>query len=258
MARAAGLDFFVSTDHDTSSASLQWGDYAGDDLLIVNGEEVTTRSGHWPAWGLPAGKWIDWRYRADDQRDFRRFVDDVHDAGEHADVVEVWNGPWTLDDEAAVIAWDGLAVGNSDAHNPDQVVALPHNVVLADGLRPRRLLDGFRAGHNWLAESSAVSLSYTATDGARTVGIGDRLRSGTGTEVTFEVAVSGMPGTSVRLLNQIGPQWSEQVDASGTAAVRWQTQSRYSIWVRAEVRRPVPTATTPDTMVALTNPIFLG
>jgi hypothetical protein len=26
---------------------------------------------------------------------------------------------------------------------------------------------------------------------------------------------------------------------------------------RAEVRRPVPTATTPDTMVALTNPIFL-
>jgi hypothetical protein len=29
--------------------------------LIVNGEEVTTRSGHWPAWNLPVGEWIDWR-----------------------------------------------------------------------------------------------------------------------------------------------------------------------------------------------------
>ncbi len=286
-ARAAGLDFFISTEHNTSSASLQWGEHAGDDLLIVNGEEVTTRSGHWPAWGLPVGKWIDWRYRADAPRAFRRFADDVHDAGglvvaahpfapcfacswefsyELADAVEVWNGPWTLDDEAAVITWDGLlrngkfvpAVGNSDAHNPDQVVALPHNVVLADGLRTRRLLDGFRAGRNWIAESAAVSLTYTATDGRRTAGIGERLRVDTGIEVTLEVTVAGVPGTSVRLLNQNGPQWSQPVDASGSATVRWTTQSRYSTWVRAEVRRPVPTATTPDTMVALTNPIFLG
>jgi hypothetical protein len=286
-ARAAGLDFFISTEHNTPSASLQWGDHAGPDLLIVNGEEVTTRSGHWPAWGLPAGKWIDWRYRADDKRDFRRFVDDVHRVGglvvaahpfatcfacswefgyELADVLEVWNGPWTLDDEAAIYAWDGLlrqgvyipAVGDSDAHNPDQVVALPHNVVLADSLRARDLLAGFRAGHNWIAESSAVDLSFTASAGGRGAGMGGELRVGTGDEVTFEVTVAGVPGTSVRLLNQNGPQWAQTVDASGAATVRWATQSRYTKWVRAEVRRPVPTATTPDTMVAMTNPIFLG
>jgi hypothetical protein len=33
---------------------------------------------------------------------------------------------------------------------------------------------------------------------------------------------------------------------------------RYTDWVRVEVRRPVPTQTTPDTMVALTNPVFLS
>lgn len=286
-ARAAGLDFFVSTEHNTPSASLQWGAHAGDDLLIVNGEEVTTRSGHWPAWHLPAGKWIDWRYRADEPNDFRRFADEVRRAGgvvvaahpfatcfacswefsyELADLVEVWNGPWTADDEAAVTAWDGLlrtgrfipAVGNSDAHHPDQVVALPHNVVLADRLSPRRLMAGFTAGRNWIAESSAVELAFTASDGRRTAGIGERLKAGSGTPVAFRVTVAGVPGTSVRLLNQNGPQWSATVDASGAAVVEWSTQSRYTTWVRAEVRRPVPTATTQDTMVAMTNPIFLG
>jgi hypothetical protein len=285
-ARAAGLDFMVSTEHNTPAASLHWGEHATDDLLILNGEEVTTRSGHWPAWHLPAGKWIDWRYRADAPREFRRFADQVHEVGglvvaahpfapcfgcswefayRHADLVEVWNGPWTLDDEAAVIAWDGLlrtgtwlpAVGNSDAHNPEHVVALPHNVVLADRLRPRDLVAGFRAGRNWIAESAAVRLALTAGAGTSRAGIGERLRTGSGTPVTVEVTVAGVPGTVVTFLNQNGPQHGELVALPGETTVRWVTQPRYTKWVRVEVRRPVPTPTTKDTMVALTNPIFL-
>jgi len=286
-ARAAGLDFMVSTEHNTPSASLQWGEHAGADLLIVNGEEVTTRSGHWPAWHLPVGKWIDWRYRAQDRHQLRRFVDEVHRAGglvvaahpfascfgcaweygyERADLLEVWNGPWTLDDEAALMSWHGLlragiwvpAVGNSDAHNPDQVVGLPHNVVLAEGLSPRKLMDGFQAGRNWVAESAQVQLTFGATDGVRLAGIGQTLTTGTGTPVTIELTVSGAPGTLVRLFDQSGPQWIQPVDATGSATVKWTTQPRYSRWVRAEVRRPVATATTPDSMVALTNPVFLA
>ena len=285
-ARAAGLDFMISTEHNTPSAHLIWGDHAGPDLLIINGEEVTTRTGHWPAWNLPTGKWIDWRYRSDDGREFRFFAREVHKAGglvvaahpfapcfgcsweynfEGVDLVEIWNGPWTLDDEAAVIAWDGMlrtgtwvpAVGNSDAHNPDQVVALPHNVVLADELTPGKLMEGFRAGRNWIAESAAVQLAFTADDGHKQVGMGERLSTGTGTPIAIEVVVAGVPGTTVRILNQNGPQWIQPVDATGSATVRWSTQTRYSQWVRAEVRRPVPTATTSDSMVALTNPIFL-
>ena len=49
------------------------------DFLIINGEEVTTRSGHWLAIGLPAGTWIDWRYRAGDHQ-LPRFTDQVRAA----------------------------------------------------------------------------------------------------------------------------------------------------------------------------------
>ncbi|MEC3979298.1 CehA/McbA family metallohydrolase [Amycolatopsis sp. H20-H5] len=288
-ARAAGLDFIVSTDHNTSSSQLQWGDHATDDLLILNGEEVTTRSGHWPAIGLPAGTWIDWRYRAADPADFRRFVNEVHRAGglvtaahpfancfgctyefayEIADLVEVWNGPWTEDDQASVIHWDGLlrgglwipAIGDSDAHNPDQRVALPHTVVQADSLRKEDLLRGLKAGRAWLAESSAVTLSFTAAAGASTAQIGGRADVGTGTPVTVQVVVGGVPGTTVSILDQLGPQHTETVGDSGSATVTWTTYPRYSRWVRAEVRRPSggPNTATPNAMVAMTNPIFLG
>nr|WP_254896685.1 CehA/McbA family metallohydrolase [Amycolatopsis sp. Hca4] len=288
-ARAAGLDFIVSTDHNTSSSQLIWGDHAVDDLLILNGEEVTTRSGHWPAIGLPAGTWIDWRYRAADPRDFRRFTDQVHRAGglvtaahpfancfgctyefayELADLVEVWNGPWTQDDEASVIHWDGLlrggrfipAIGDSDAHNPDQRVALPHTVVLADRLRRQELLAGLKAGRSWLAESASVQLDFTASGGGASAGIGERLAAGTGTPVTVKAVVAGVPGTTVTFLDQLGPEHTEPIGDSGAATVTWTTYPRYSRWVRVEVRRPSggPNTTVPNAMVAMSNPIFLG
>ncbi|WP_372736504.1 CehA/McbA family metallohydrolase [Nocardioides sp.] len=53
--REAGLDFMVSTDHNTTSSHSRWRKPAGKDLLVILGEEITTRGGHWIAAGLPAG-----------------------------------------------------------------------------------------------------------------------------------------------------------------------------------------------------------
>ena len=289
-ARAAQLDYIVSTDHNTSSSAAVWGDFAGPDLLIINGEEITTRNGHYTALGLPPGKWIDWRYRAVDGA-LPRFLRDIHQSGalavaahpyapcigcawkfgyDQLDGIEVWNGPWTLDDEVAVSTWDNLlvagarsgkwtpAVGDSDAHSAPQVIGLPQNVVLAHGLDRTSILAGVKAGRLWIAESAAVDLTFEASTGSRTAGIGERLAVPDDDLVTVTLTVDGAPGCGVRLITDQGQRVADALPASGPGTVTWTTTPRNARYVRAEVRRPQPSATTPDTMVALTNPIFLG
>jgi hypothetical protein len=61
-AHASGLDFIVSTDHNTNSANRVWPACRTGALLVIPGEEVTTRHDHWLAVGLPPDAWVDWRY----------------------------------------------------------------------------------------------------------------------------------------------------------------------------------------------------
>lgn len=291
-ARAARLDFINSSDHNTSSSHAAWGQYAGPDLLITTGEEATTRNGHYVIAGLPAGTWIDWRYRARDG-ELAGLLGVIHRAGAIAvaahpfatclacswkfgysgmDAVEVWNGPWTPDDEVAVQMWDGMlvqsartgrwlpAMGDSDAHSVPQVIGLPQNVVLADDLTTEAVLAGLKAGRTWIAESADVDLSFTVTAGGVTAGIGERLPAGKGELVTATVQASGVPNGTVVLITDEGHVLTQALDASGTGTVSWQTTPAVSAYLRAEVRHPVTSATAqlPGDMAAMTNPVFLG
>ncbi|MFF1473918.1 CehA/McbA family metallohydrolase [Streptomyces mirabilis] len=300
-ARAAGLDFMVSTDHNTPASHAVWGQYAGPDLLIITGEEVTTRNGHWLALGLPAGEWIDWRYRSRDDA-FDRFSRQVHRNGglvvpahmycayvacqwkfgfENADATEVWTGPWTYDDEHAVSTWDQKlgeavrtggnwlpAMGNSDAHSDPQVIGLPHNVVYADDLSTDAVMEGIRAGRNWIAESSSVKLTFTASGNGKQAGIGEKLRVPAGAPVDVRLDIQGVPNGTVRFITDEGQMHQESVDASGTGTVVWRTTASLAAYVRAEVRHPMPDGTPGQgntmgaalmfgPMAALTNPVFL-
>ncbi|MFJ4517815.1 CehA/McbA family metallohydrolase [Streptomyces sp. NPDC088816] len=300
-ARAAGLDFIVSTDHNTSSAHAVWGEHAGPDLLIIPGEEVTTRNGHWLALGLPPGEWIDWRYRSRDDA-FDRFARQVHRNDglvvpahmycayvacqwkfgfDNADATEVWTGPWTYDDEHAVSTWDQKlgeavrtgkrwlpAMGNSDAHSEPQVIGLPHNVVHADDLATDSLMKGIRAGRNWIAESSAVELTFTATGGGRQAGIGERLTVPAEAPVDIRLDVRGVPRGTVRFITDEGQMHQESVGASGTGTVVWRTTASLAAYVRAEVRHPMADGSPGQgntmgeallfgPMAAMTNPVFL-
>ena len=111
-ARELGLDFVAITEHNTADTHGAWGPLAGDDLLVILGQEITTRTGHWLALGIDPRQVVDWRYGVrDDVID--DYLDQVHQAGglcvaarPHApypsrvfmypfqgfDAVEVWNG----------------------------------------------------------------------------------------------------------------------------------------------------------------------
>ncbi|WP_415950066.1 CehA/McbA family metallohydrolase [Streptomyces sp. KLOTTS4A1] len=289
-ARAAGLDFINSSEHNTHAAHAHWAAEAGDDLLIMTGEEITTRNGHIVALGMDGGSWVDWRYRARDHR-FGHYAREVRRAGGlvvpahphatcigcawkfgfgEADVVEVWNGPFTPDDEVSLQSWDATlqadprswtpAMGNSDAHRPTDAVGTPQTVVLAEDLTREAIQAGLRAGHSYVAESAAVSVDFSVAGGrGEHAGIGERLRVADDAEVTVRLAAEGVPGCTLRFVTDQGTLFtSEPVPASGTLTAEWRTTPSYASYVRAEVRHPSQLPPLPGPLAAFTNPVFLG
>ncbi|MBL1090218.1 MULTISPECIES: CehA/McbA family metallohydrolase [Streptomyces] len=291
LARAAGLDFLTTTEHNTTSAHRAWEGLWGDDLLILTGEEITTRNGHVVAMGTDPGVFIDWRYRARDNA-FGTYARAIRRAGglvipahphatcigcnwkfglDEADAVEVWNGPYGPDDEVTLAEWDNTlvahargrgdwlpAVGHSDAHRDPDVVGLPQTVVLADDLSRRALQDGIRAGRVWIAESSKIDLSFSVTgERGEHAGIGERLALPGASGVTARLKVSGAPGCTVSFVTDQGRLHSAALPASGADTVTWQTTPDHAAYIRAEVRHPATTPGLPGPMAALTNPVFL-
>ncbi|MFD5772744.1 CehA/McbA family metallohydrolase [Streptomyces fungicidicus] len=296
LARAAGLDFINSSEHNTHSAHAHWAGTAGDDLLVLLGEEITTRNGHVVAIGTDPGTFVDWRYRARDNR-FGRFARQIRRAGGlvvpahphatcigcnwkfgfgEADAVEVWNGPWTPDDEVALADWDGMlvasvregrdgrdwipAMGSSDAHRDPDAVGLPQTVVLADDLTREAVLDGIRAGRSYVAESAGVSLAFTASGGrGEHAGIGERLRVDDDTPVTVRLEVEGAPRCTVRFVTDRGVlHTGAPLPVSGSGVLEWRTTPSYAAYVRAELRHETAAGPLPGALAGFTNPIFLG
>lgn len=286
-ARAAKLDFIATTEHNTSDAHGLWGPHAGDDLLVILGQEVVTRTGHWLALGIDPRQVVDWRYRVRDEV-IDRHLTQVHHVGglcvaahPHApyvsgdfmypfrgfDVVEVWNGlwtsdrPWNADNEAALSEWgrslaadihDGRwrpAIGNSDTHLAGQI-GTPHSVVLAEELGSDAILAGIRAGRSWIAESAAIELSLQVSAGGRGAGIGQRLETGDGPALV-RAGVRGVPSGTVSFHTDRGKVHRELLPGDGSGAVEWRTSAEESAFVRVEVRHPG------GHMAALSNPIIL-
>lgn len=288
-ARAAGLDVLGSSEHNTPAAHAVWGPLAGDDLLVLTGEEVTTRNGHLVAVGLDPGSWVDWRVRARDGR-LDDLVATIHDRGglavaahpygaflggawkfglDAVDAVEVWNGPWGAEDELALAAWDGQlcspawrpAVGGSDAHGPDDVVGLPQTVVGAAALARDALVAAVRAGRCWVRESAGVDVRLTASGGGGLAGLGERLAVGPDEPVEVAARVTGVAGAVLRLVTDEGEVLTSRAGSDGRGDVRWSTTAAVTTYVRLEVRHP--TAPGADgapygPVAALTNPVLLG
>ncbi|MET9495852.1 CehA/McbA family metallohydrolase [Streptomyces sp. NPDC006552] len=295
LARAAGLDFLTTSDHNTSSSHAHWADVAGDDLLVMLGEEVTTRNGHVLALGTAPGTFIDWRYRARDNR-WAKYAQEIRRAGGlvvpahphatcigcgwkfgfgEADAVEVWNGPYTPDDEISLADWDNTlvsyarsgrrsgwipAMGNSDAHRDPDRIGGPQTVVLADSLSRSALQAGIKAGRSYVAESKDVEVTFSASGGKGAhAGIGERLGVDRDTEISVDLTVKGAPGCTLHLVTDQGTLFtSPPLPASGTGSATWRTTPSYAAYVRAEVRHAASVPGLPGALAAFTNPVFLG
>ena len=293
LARAAGLDFINSSDHNTHTSHPHWATEAGEDLLILLGEEITTRNGHVVALGTDPGTFVDWRYRARDNR-FGRYARQIRRAGGlvvpahphatcigcgwkfgfgEADAIEVWNGPYTPDDEVALAEWDNLlvasvregrewipAMGNSDAHRDPDAVGLPQTVVLADDLTRTAIQDGIRAGRSYVAESKNISLTLTASgDKGQHAGIGERLEVAADTPVTVRVEATGAPRCTIRIVTDQGVLFTgDPLPVAGSGTAEWHTTPAYAAYVRAELRHETAAGPVPGALAAFSNPIFLG
>jgi hypothetical protein len=285
-AQASGLDFIVSTEHNTNAANREWPQCRTGSLLVVPGEEVTTRHGHWLAVGLTPHAWVDWRYAPRDGV-FERFAAEVREGGglvvaahpaapvpgslwefgfADVDALEVWNGRWNLDDEVSLRIWQRLlcerrrvaVVGGSDSHTESQTVGSPQTVVHARELSVPALVDGLRCGRSYIARSRAVAVELTASspDAAQVAGPGQTLHVPAGTPVTVTAMVTGAPGTNAALITAAGCAGRATVAGSARTMVRWELDAASARFARLELReaqrRPL------GTMVALTNPVWLA
>jgi hypothetical protein len=292
-AQRNGLDFLGTSDHNTNSATRVFGHAHRPGFLVVSGEEVTTRNGHWLATGTTPGTWVDWRYRAADHR-LQHFTDLTRTAGglavaahpfvpvagtrwdfdpswSEVDAVEVWNGPWSLFNQLTLDAWQRQlvaggftpAVGNSDSHHPGQVVGLPQTVYRLASLATAAVVAAARAGHCWIAESASVDLSFTATGSGATAAIGgpgDTVALGPGEQLSCTLTAHGVPGTLAQLIGSSGVLAHAVADPTGGITLQADVPASEG-FARVEVRRG--TAADPTTyqstlpMVALTNPVFV-
>ncbi|MCC9138035.1 CehA/McbA family metallohydrolase [Pontibacter silvestris] len=283
-ATANGLDFVVSTEHNTNSANLSWGHYKTDKLLVLNGEEVTTTAfGHWNAIGLDAETLIEWRYSPSDNV-INTYLKQVHiDNGlaiinhpfynvertnsfgfdvDLFDGIEVWNGKWDELDNMAVQWWDSLlrqgkakiAIAASDSHTPvslENALGIPQTVINSRALARQEIMAGLRAGKAYLAYNKELTISLTAKSGSSSAGIGDTLATSQGEKVQVRLSIKGAPDAVVTLIGDKGALTTEKVKGNKTE-LSWQVDSKSTKFLRVEIR------TSKGDMVALTNPIWLS
>ncbi|SEA48682.1 CehA/McbA family metallohydrolase [Pedobacter hartonius] len=279
-AKAKKLDYIISTEHNTNAANLNWGRYDSKDLLIINGEEVTsTRYGHWNAIGLDAKTVVDWRYKPEDGI-IGKYVGRVHQDGGLAiinhpfydkgdktfkfdekefDGIEIWNGEWNVLNALALKWWDEslrkgvkkIAIGASDTHiasgSPNNL-GRPQTVVFAKGLSKNAILEGIKKGRVYIAAGDSVSLQLTVNSAGKTYGIGDQLPKNTAADV--HLTVKGCKNTVLMVIGDKGLISSHQL-ADDVQTIDMKVKPGSSSYIRVEVRKA------DQTMVALTNPVWL-
>lgn len=231
-ARALNLDFLAITDHNTISHHATLGALAGDDFLLIPGQEVTTYYGHMNVWGTR--RWCDFRSRS--EAEMTAIIGLAHESGglcsinhpktggppwEYSldlpvDTMEVWHGPWPHRNEESLALWDsalqrGLrlpAVGGSDYHCPAGEdtgfvrLGQPTTWVKVRERSIDAILDALHAGRTSIsAAADGPRLDMRAEAAGRRAGMGEVLALSPCGLVRVTIEVAGGAGRTLRLVS---------------------------------------------------------
>jgi predicted metal-dependent phosphoesterase TrpH len=283
-AKSKNLDFIISTEHNTNSANLSWGKFDSKELLIINGEEVTsTKYGHWNAIGLKAETYIDWRYEPDTDY-INKMIEKVHkDDGlaimNHPfyhrelkntvkydnslfDGVEVWNGNWNLLDSTAVEWWNKkliegkklIAIGASDTHVSKgslNNLGSPQTVVFSKSLSKGDIIKGIKNGKAYIRATNRININFQVISGEEKAMLGDTIRvHGDKSSISIKLDIKNCEAQNLKIYSNLGIL-KEMVLDSDNEHFSFKVDDEKIKFLRLEIR------TKENAMLALTNPIFI-
>jgi hypothetical protein len=287
--QANNLDFVGITEHNTFSHHAEIDALAVNykNLLVLRGEEVTTYGGHFNVWGLPKNELIDFRVAPKDTRRLQTVVDRVRKLGLIAslnhptarcggcdwsygdwakmDSVEIWNGAWDFQDEAALKKWDESlqkgqkipVIGSSDTHVPPLAenknglaVGIPTNHAGMKSLTQNELLAAIKNGRVWISDAPTnYSLEFSAFNGTR-INIGDAGASLNG-KIRLDCKAKNFPvGALVSLISNGQVLQTEKIENAEYIFDKSFSVEKDS-YFRLEARDAK------GSMLALTNPIYV-
>jgi hypothetical protein len=175
-----------------------------------------------------------------------------------ARVVEIWNTSWdgpSNNDDAVQLWYSWLnqgirmaATSGTDIHDhPWPEARLGFNVVYAEELSERAILDAVRKGHSYMSDGPEVDLTGHSASGVRAM-MGDVLPAET-TTIEFKWGNAHADDT-VRLI--VNGAVHQEIPANESGNASWTLSPEECHWCVVEIRDKE------GYLRAITNPIFLG
>lgn len=283
-ALALNLDFLAITDHNdlTHHARMAaFADVQRPPITLIPGCEMTTYHGHWNAWGMD--DWAEFRIATADQ--MQRAMHEARRRGalvscnhprtygppwDYADVttfdcLEVWNGPWLLNNWEALDTWERLlrqgrritAVGGSDMHSlvgrDGAIAQLAHPITwihTPHAPTPRALLTALQAGHCVLSEAPDGPRVFLQAGGAQA---GDAVVPRN--DMPIVVRVAGGAGLQWMLRGETGERFCAAVEHDDqTFTLQLDCSAERFLW--AQLRSPQALGDQ-HVIRAMTNPVYM-
>lgn len=254
--RKRGLDWAIITDHNYYSVESP---YEEDGLLVIPGEEITAKPGHFNLWGAKAP--MDPPYTLETFEDYKTLINAAKEVGAigsvnhpfckkcgwhlplegfEMDCVEVWNAPQHLDNMTNIRWWHEqllkgrriAAVGGSDYHKDyyvTRLVAMPTTICYAASKSAGDILAALRGGHSVITQGPHKTMVYM-TCGDAFVGQSVAWEKGISVDIK---AVRVKPGHRVVVYNNDRVIYDRKVLSGGTHEVRLEVPEKG--FVRVEV-----------------------